>query len=240
MLIVKALNKIYKGSKCIGWKMMDFNGNIMDATTESIKQAILNGSVNAINLTIANNGELVMINGEVKTHNETTPKIKCSAPSYLGIQIKNLKKYIGREGEAYQGDVWYNGEKLGFWAQDGNGAICDTFRFNKHILLPALDKHQERTKQIYASTECLMTAVVSHIQDYKQYKSMLKKGAKSMIVITDYYNMYVTCIGATMTDIREIQSKYYTEIEKYKEKYTQPNLPAIVKIYTCEEDFIID
>ena len=68
MLIVKALNKIYKGSKCIGWKMMDFNGNVMDATTESIKQAILNGSVNAINLTIANNGELVMINEEVKTH----------------------------------------------------------------------------------------------------------------------------------------------------------------------------
>lgn len=38
--------------------------------------------------------------------------------SINGVSIKAFKKFRGHEGEElYQGNVYYNGKKLGFWSQ---------------------------------------------------------------------------------------------------------------------------
>lgn len=235
-MVVRAIGKVYKNGKYIGWNIMDEQGNVMDATTESIKKAIITKSATVLNLVITQSGELQMMD----SYNKKQITKNHIAPSYFGIQIKNLKKSVGREGEAYQGDVWLYGKKLGFWSQDANGCISDRFEFDKYALLESLHKHQQRENKPHADTESLMNAVLNNIDNYKQYKNMVKKGAKSMIVITDYYGIYVTCIGARTSDLREIESKFYDDINKYKEKYTKPGKPAIVKIYTSEDDFIIE
>ena len=55
--------------------------------------------------------------------------------SINGVSIKAFKKFRGHEGEEpYQGNVYYNGKKLGFWSQDAHGGICDNFEFDETVL----------------------------------------------------------------------------------------------------------
>ena len=51
-----------------------------------------------------------------------------------GVEIKNIKKYVGHEGEScVQGTVYLDGKKLGFWSQDGHGGP-DNFDFPVSLL----------------------------------------------------------------------------------------------------------
>lgn len=249
MLVVKAISKVYKNGKHIGWKMMDEQGNLMDATTESIKSAIINCQVHAVNLTVTASGDLRMLTAdELRTKELIRQKKsgvkssikKLEAPSYYGVTIKNLKTYRGREGEAYQGDVWLNGNKLGFWSQDANGCISDRFEFDKLTLLESLHKHQKERGKQTDSTESFMVAVVSNIENYKTYKNMIKKGAKALIHIHDYYGIYNTFLGCRITDKIKIENMNHDEIQKYLDKYTMDGKPASYEIYTCDEDFIVE
>lgn len=54
--------------------------------------------------------------------------------SINSVTIKSLNGFIGMEGEAWQGNVYIDGKKAGFWSQDTNGAICDTFDFDTSAL----------------------------------------------------------------------------------------------------------
>lgn len=46
-----------------------------------------------------------------------------------GIEIKNMKSFVEREGLACQGNVYADGKLLGFWSMDGNGGP-DRFGFD--------------------------------------------------------------------------------------------------------------
>lgn len=54
--------------------------------------------------------------------------------SINNVTIKSLKNFLGMEGEAWQGNVYIDGKKTGFWSQDAFGAICDTFDFDIRAL----------------------------------------------------------------------------------------------------------
>lgn len=36
-----------------------------------------------------------------------------------GIELKNIKNFVGHEGLAFQANVYLNGKKVGFYSQDG-------------------------------------------------------------------------------------------------------------------------
>ena len=50
--------------------------------------------------------------------------------SIKGIELKNIKTFRGVEYPVnYQGNIYYNGKKLGFWSQDSWGGP-DSYDFN--------------------------------------------------------------------------------------------------------------
>ena len=54
--------------------------------------------------------------------------------SLNGVTIRNFKGFRGHEGEPlWQGSVYHNGRKLGFWSQDAHGG-SDNYDFNSKLL----------------------------------------------------------------------------------------------------------
>jgi hypothetical protein len=67
--------------------------------------------------------------------------------SIQGLQVKSLKSYIGMEGVAYQGNLYLNGKKIGFWSQDGNGAVTDALSMERGYSESLLRKIIENTNE---------------------------------------------------------------------------------------------
>lgn len=148
------------------------------------------------------------------------------------VEIKNLKSYIGREGVAYQGDVWYNGKKLGFWSQDGNGAICDTFYFDESLLdKPCQDFYEGfpdsyKYKKFCKNKEVFLNQLVLLKQDEKGIKKMFKKGFPSVIFVTDgFHSAWMGCKDSS--DDAFLLKDKSSAIEKMKEGMFKNVAPAV-------------
>lgn len=163
--------------------------------------------------------------------------------SINGISIKNFKTVINHEGcEIYQGDVWYNGKKLGFWSQDYNGCISDNFDFNKRELDAEVEKYKASDRvsdelRRVTRLESLLSDLVNLMLSEKNYKKAVKRGYKSYVEFTDgfHYEGYMT------TDIsrEKIQgSKFYKDFEKTCEEHFI-NKKMEISIYTSPDDFKI-
>ncbi len=60
MIQLKCIQKFRDDSgKIYGYRLVDFNGQTQDVTPENLKNAILNGQVNVVNLTLTSDGRLV-------------------------------------------------------------------------------------------------------------------------------------------------------------------------------------
>jgi len=115
-----------------------------------------------------------------------------------GVTIKNVRKFIGMEGEAYQGSVYLDGKRLGFWSQDGNGG-CDRYEFDEKQLMPAAEKHAAAKPKDWKyrdlffkngklSPEYLdsfMNDVLCLLLDEKEWKKQGKKGYPIMVIFHD-------------------------------------------------------
>lgn len=45
--------------------------------------------------------------------------------SILGFEIKNMVKFRGREGQGCQGEIYYNGEKVGWYNDSADGGMAE-------------------------------------------------------------------------------------------------------------------
>lgn len=119
--------------------------------------------------------------------------------SLNGVTIKSLNKFVGTEGEAYQGNVYYNGRKLGFWSQDGNGG-SDHFDFPINQLKKPLEQYKNYLKESGLSKnhpsgsedlidmdefmiEVFMTEVLSIVGIEKQFKINKRNGYPFTLMI---------------------------------------------------------
>ena len=143
-----------------------------------------------------------------------------------GVEIKNLKSFIGHEGTCYQGDVWLNGKKLGFWSQDAWGAICDTFEFDESALDKVCENFQAgfpdtyEYKEFCKDKETLLNDLVSLKTIEKDLKKDFKKGYKSAIYCTDGFHYSWTSLPDDGDD--EVLLKKY-------ESYTNDMLKNMYK-----------
>lgn len=108
-----------------------------------------------------------------------------------GVTIKSLKEFKGHEGEpCYQGNVYYRKKKLGFWSQDGHGAVCDIFEFDESALKDEVVRYRDFSGQVkeknkeYFDTESFMFALVDLTIAEKQFKKGLKNGYHSLVKIS--------------------------------------------------------
>ncbi len=130
--------------------------------------------------------------------------------SLNGVTIRNLKLYRGHEGEPlWQGSVYYNGKKLGFWSQDAHGG-CDNYEFNSKLLeVPTLAwKSALKGTQYYQylDTDSFLAVVCALMDLEKEYKKAEKKGYSVACVginFTDGYWSIVSALHKTTAQNRE-------------------------------------
>ena len=164
--------------------------------------------------------------------------------SINGVEVKNLKKFVGHEGECEQGNVYLNGKKLGFWSQDSWGGP-DMFEFDESALNKACSDFKDgfpdsyKYKDICDSKEVFM-GYVTELKDIEGYlKKDYKKGCKTTVLVTDGYHMSWTSFVQDLSE-EEVLRQYSAGIEKLKAKMFK-NVEPRVKVFKPDSfDVVID
>lgn len=124
--------------------------------------------------------------------------------SINGISLKKVTEFKGHEGEpCYQGDVYLNNKKIGFWSQDAWGAVVDnvylSLEYSEEMLREKIkklniDKAKNITRAdgssdtIYYSLESLFSDLLV-LQDHEKiFKKAVKAGYKGVAVASDGYH----------------------------------------------------
>lgn len=163
--------------------------------------------------------------------------------SINGISIKNLKHFKDHEGcMIAQGDVWYNGKKLGFWSQDSWGG-SDNYDFNEHILDEEVEKYRksDMVEDKYRSVvdlDSLLYDLLPLIEDEKEWKKVVKKGWKAYVKATDGY--HYMCYYSPEIDRKKIlKTEFHKDFIKKCEEQFFKNKEIKVAVYTSLNDFKI-
>lgn len=134
--------------------------------------------------------------------------------SLNGVSIKNLKLYRGHEGEPlYQGNVYLDGKKVGFWSQDAWGgpdeldfcaesnkvpfedkarwkAAAERDKVNRcefdQRVAAYLDSFSDKGESRWRDAECFMGDLLTVCEDEKDFRKVGKKlaGDKHAMVVT--------------------------------------------------------
>ena len=166
--------------------------------------------------------------------------------SIYGFTVKGVKYFQGRDWEGCQGDIYYNGKKVGFYNDLGDGApatidfcVGDVERDRINGLLQdAVDKYYKRfpLEEEYArlepDAEMFIAKLIGLTEDEKEYKKFRKqifeKTGNHPAVIA-FYTRHKP-FGSFM---QVIKSDEDAEKLKTDENYSQ------VRIYKSPDDFII-
>ena len=165
--------------------------------------------------------------------------------SINGVQIKGLKSFKEHEGmNAYQGNVYIDGKKQGFWTQDFSCG-ADHFYFSTDVLdsraaayragLPEPCEYRE-----FVNAETMLGDLVCLMEDEKLYKRRFREGFTAMIVVSDgyhvcYFNPRPTFALPHMSK-DEIAERYAKGIEEMR-GHMWPDEPHCIRIYTSLDDF---
>ena len=100
--------------------------------------------------------------------------------SLNGVTIRNLKGFNGHEGEPlFQGSVYLNGQKLGFWSQDAHGG-SDNYDFNTKALETPVLMWKSALKSSkyyeYLDADGFLAVVCGLMQIEKGFKKAVKSG----------------------------------------------------------------
>ena len=116
--------------------------------------------------------------------------------SIFGFEIKNLKTFVGRDGVGAQGNVYYNGKKVGWYNDSADGGMADiNFDGDKEqyskmmkLLTEATRKYYERyplTGQytnLEPNEDFFMEDLVNFTLDEKEFRKYQKDGYIGMAV----------------------------------------------------------
>lgn len=140
--------------------------------------------------------------------------------SLNGVEIKNLKKFSGHEGEPLnQGTVYYNGRKLGYWSEDSHGG-CNHYDFDTKQLEKAFFTYKSKfvgTKSYeYMDVDSFMADVIGFMLLEKEYKKGLKKGDSVIAFSMSLGSGMYSCVSVSSE--KEAQ-QYIGELESNILKY---------------------
>jgi hypothetical protein len=161
-----------------------------------------------------------------------------------GVTLKGLTRFVGMEGEAYQGNIYLNGKKVGWYSQDGNGG-CSDIRYDSQDIrdkINAIVKEyfEEHPPEIdWANTnEFFFEELVNLILDEKDFKKAVKKGYAWYMVAKKVFDP--NAVSCPVPIAYSIPQKLTTE-EAMNELISELKLKGYNKftIYKTSDDFII-
>lgn len=178
--------------------------------------------------------------------------------SINGISVKSVQKFLGHEGEPlFQGNLYLNGKKIGFWSQDSHGGP-DNFMLDEgwkqEKLLDDVVKAMNSEKAFQGGTdenpfvmeyglEFLMADLLVLVNDEKEYKKAVKNGYTGIMVATDGYHETVWQLPAAYTSLSDeaLLAKMNSALKEVKvsffpeDKFTKHS----VKVYRSLKDFVV-
>ena len=141
-----------------------------------------------------------------------------------GIEVKAVKTFTGHEGEkCYQGNVYYQGKKLGFWSQD---AWCgpDIYDFDTSILDKAVSDYHDSFPDDYGYKDIsddldILISSLFMLKDMEKYvKKLQKNGNKTFTFIFDD-NSFVIYSSVSEFQSDEKALKNINEKERRGKRY---------------------
>ena len=163
--------------------------------------------------------------------------------SLNGVTIRNFKGFRGHEGEPlWQGSVYHNGRKLGFWSQDAHGG-SDNYDFNSKLLdYPTLawKSGLKGTKYYeYLDSDSFLGVVCALMELEKEYKKAEKKGYPVACVginLADGYWSMISALHKTTAENHkaEIENAVRQRADKGEEKL------VIVKVISSVDELVFE
>lgn len=152
--------------------------------------------------------------------------------SIKGISLKNVKTFRGHEYPTnYQGNVYFNGKKMGFWSQDSWGGP-DSYDFDT-AELDAKAKEFYGEDSIYG-LDCLMGELLELMDNEKMFKKAVKEGYSALVVISNGYN--VAFIKEPRETNKEVLLKSCaSDLEDFKGSFGGEDVRMMA--FTCLQDF---
>lgn len=172
--------------------------------------------------------------------------------SIHGLRLKNIKTWMGREGEACQGDIYLGDEKICFWSQDGNGGM-DTFdcerMYSEHNLTKVIKELYKNKPIIYYnngkemkmeySIDLVMGDLLELNDLQNNYVKFRSKGFQGLFVISNMF--YQKCIAlpnnlCKLTNA-ELLAEFAKEIKEFENSKGKEDLQ--IRIFRDIKDFDI-
>lgn len=159
--------------------------------------------------------------------------------SINGITIKGLKKFKDHEGApCYQGTVYVDGMKMGWWSQDFHGGP-DIMDFDQSYLNKDVESYRnsdlvDDEYREYTELDSLLCDVVELMATEKLYKKGLKDGYPVLLEATDG-RLYVWRTWYRKMPEQAVIDQFCRE----KEKAAYVRTAVKAKVYTSLDDFNI-
>ena len=178
--------------------------------------------------------------------------------SINGISVKKMTQFYGHEGESlYQGNLYLNNKKIGFWSQDSRGGPDQFYMEGAYSekLLNAAVTSRNPDKAITGGSpadpyeipydmDLLLYDYIKLTEDEKYFKKAVKGGYTGVLIATDGYHMAVWNLPESYTTLSDadLLEKMGPAIANEKaanffkeNKHTKHT----IKIYRSSKDFII-
>ena len=180
--------------------------------------------------------------------------------SINGITVKGLKKFRGHEGEPlYQGNVYLNNKKIGWWSQDswgGPDSCCldEPYKVRKlEDKVKELNRDKEETFTRNDGSTCTMSYSLDIMfgdlmelkHDEDTFKAAIKNGFGGVLLVTDGCHVFGWNLGKTEArftekDLLEHYAKLIADGKKKYRFYDEDDfIKHEVKIYRSLDDFNI-
>lgn len=144
--------------------------------------------------------------------------------SIFGFTIKHIVKFKGREGEGCQGDIFYNGAKVGWYNDSADGGMADIDFWQgdskrrdeiQAIFDKAVKEYFARFplggafKDIDPDGELFMAALVELTEFENEYKKYCRTGRKYFVSYEDEVG-FLTCVASSSPTLFESVRKNKT------------------------------
>lgn len=173
--------------------------------------------------------------------------------SINGLSIKNLTTWMGREGDAWQGDIYLDKEKVCFCSQDGDGSLINRYYFEAGYSQEKLESlirelyknkpdvvyyHGERTVLDYDLDKLLEDLVeLQELED--TFKENCKKNRPILATIGNGFTYSIITMNekskAYTNDILRMLMK--PDIDEFKKENGKENIK--INFFRCLDDFNI-
>lgn len=174
--------------------------------------------------------------------------------SINGICVKGVKRFIGREGDAYQGNLYLGGKKIAFWSQDSHGGP-DDFNFEEGYSETRLEKKVRELnpeKAIHGQSisgnpyvleyglERLLCDYIGLWLDEREYKQAVRAGYEGVLIATDGYHVVTWRLPKNYVEMADegLLMVMEPQIADAKKSFFK-NMEHTVKIYRTADDFNI-